>query len=100
MLTIPSLGTEYVKAPVSAKISGVRVDPTGDDVSVAFVGAGQRPSLEDFATGSWETATEGDVTVYYARRLASLDPGRYDMWVMVERSPETIVRLAGPFTVA
>ncbi len=99
MLTIPSLSTTYVKAAVAATISGVTVDPTGDDVSVAFMAAGVRPAVEDFAAGSWETATADGRTTYYARRLADLDVGRYDVWVMVEHAPETIVLPSGPLAV-
>lgn len=100
MLTITSRETVYIKAPVAARIAGVVADPTSDTVAMAFVRAGAVPTDDDYIGASWETEADSTTVTYLARRLATeLAPGRYDVWVQVERSPETIERLSGPLVV-
>lgn len=99
-LTISSRSTVYVKAPVAATIAGVTVDPTADTVTMAFCSAGARPTDADFITATWETVTDGNATTYLARRLATtLTAGRYDVWVHVVHSPETVEELSGTLVV-
>lgn len=100
MLTISSRNTRYIKVPVTARVAGVLVDPTGDVVTMAFVAAGTQPVDDDFEAASWETETDGTTTTYLARRLAAeLAVGRYDVHVHVEHSPEIVEELSGPLVV-
>ena len=99
-LEISRLSTEYVKAPVTATISGAAADPTGDTVTVAWARPGDEPSA--FSAASWETDATTTPTTYLARRLVTagdLATGQWVMWVKVVHSPETIVTAAGVFTV-
>lgn len=99
-VTISTLATEYVKAPVAAKISGVAVDISGDTVTVAWARPGDPPGT--FSAASWETDATTVPTTYLARRLVTagdLAVGAWVMWVKVVHAPETIVIPAGVFTV-
>lgn len=99
-LTISSRSTVYVKASVAATLAGAAVDPTADTVTMAFCAAGTQPVTGDFSTASWETVTDGNGTTYLARRLATtLTAGRYDVWVRVVHSPETVEELSGSLVV-
>lgn len=99
--TIPALSTEYVRARVTAKEAGVPVDPTGDDVEMAFVAAGSEPTAPDWLTGGWETDASVSPVAYKARVAVgpdgdiTLPAGRYTAWVRIHDLPEVPVRRVG-----
>lgn len=101
MLTWPTTtGPEYVKVPVAAEIAGVTVDPTSDTVTMCVLASTATPVDADWHAASWETDNSGLRPVYLARYLTGpLTAGRYEVWVKVVHSPETIVRDAGPLLV-
>lgn len=93
-MLISSLSQVYVKVPVEFQESGVVVDPTGDDVEIAFTTVGSDPVSDDWNTSEWETAG----SIYKARCLVgpagtiTLTKDRaYNVWVRVTDSPETPV---------
>jgi hypothetical protein len=100
-LRISSLTTEYVRVPVRVREEGVFVDPTDEDVELAytvFANPPTEPEESDWVAGSWET----DNGRYFARVLTGpedgdVDPGdgTWHLWVRVMRDPETPVRLSG-----
>lgn len=102
---IPASSKVYVRAKVSAKISGVWKDPTADAVKLAFMVGSTAPTSGDWQTGSWETDATTTPTTYYARCLVgpggtiTLTAGTYEVWVQVTDSPEVPVLQAGPLTV-
>lgn len=94
-------GPEYIKVPVSARISGVVIDPTGDAARMAVVAEGSNPVGGDWGAATWETDSSGAAPVYLARKLfGPLAAGSYIVWVEVTHAPETIKRPAGRLVVA
>lgn len=99
VVTLSSLSTEYVQAPVSATVDGVPVDPTSDRVQFAFMPTGT-PDVSDWHDGSWSTLTPA---TYIAQILVgpgnggvSLSAGStYAIWVKVTDNPEAPVRQIG-----
>ncbi len=99
----PAQSLEFVKIPVGLTEAGSAIDPTGDQVEMAFVaeGAGVTASTT-FVSGDWETdATDPTTTVYYARTLVG--PGgdyvpsadtAIDVYVRISDSPEVPVKKA------
>lgn len=94
-----SLSTEYVRVAIDAG-----VDPTADNVQMAFPVTGVAPVLGDWKSATWETS---DGT-YYARCLVgpgiggvvSLTAGGlYDVYVKIADNPETVVRNTGALAV-
>lgn len=100
MLTRSVLSTEYVRTKVEAVAAGLSVDPTGDQVQMAFMAGTTNPGSGDWLTASWEvTAVTG---VYFARCLVgpaggvvALAVGVYTIWVKMLDAPETIIRPFG-----
>jgi hypothetical protein len=99
VLTISSLSTEYVQAPISATAAGVPVDPTSDQVQFAFM-ATSSPGVSDWHVGSWETIAPN---TYLAQCLVGPGSGgivlpagaTYQIWVKVTDNPEVPVRQVG-----
>jgi hypothetical protein len=85
------LSTRNVRVQVSDVVAGeVLVDPTGDDVSFAFMAPGVNPGVSDLVTGSWQTIGSN----FYAICLVgpgghALAVGTYVIWVKVVDSPES-----------
>ena len=104
-LVISELSLEYVRVPVSAKQSGLTVDPTADTVKLAFSAAGVDPSSGDYKTSSWETDATTTPATYYARCLVgpagtvALAAGTYEVWVKITDSPEIPVLRSGTLVV-
>ena len=94
-----ALSTEYVRVAIDAG-----VDPTADNVQMAFPVTGVAPESADWKSATWES-TGG---TYYARCLVgpgfggvvSLTAGGlYDVYVKVADNPETVVRNTGALAV-
>lgn len=97
---ISTASTEYVQVSVSAKESGVAIDPTADAVSMAFLATTAAPASGDWHTASWDTDTATEPDTYLAQCLVGpgavvLTAAVYEVWVKVVHSPETVVRPAG-----
>lgn len=99
-LDISAQSTEWVRVAISAKESGVRVDPTTSSAQIAFVARGDDdggPTTGDWLDAEWETAG----TQYYARTLVgpsgnlTLNKGYYRIWVKLSIAPEAPVMAAG-----
>lgn len=86
---ISVLSTEYVKVPVVARESGSIVDPTAEDVEMAFVDRDTEPAEADWRTAEWETDATVSPTRYIARCLVGPDgtgvvaAGSYRPWVRI-----------------
>jgi hypothetical protein len=97
VLTMSVLSTRNVRVQVSDVVDGVAlVDPTGDEVSFAFMAPGVNPSPTDLVTGSWQTIG----TNFYALCLVGpgghvLTTGTYLIWIKVGDSPEIPVEIVG-----
>lgn len=96
-IRVSTLSTEYIRVLVTAKLNGNFIDPTADDVEMAFVSDGN-PEPDDFTPAEWEVASAEDRS-YYARILIGpgstvgiLPVGSYAIWVRVVDSPETPVK--------
>jgi hypothetical protein len=96
-LRIAVLSTVYVKVPITATKSGTVVDPTGDDVVMAFTAVDVEPVICDWLIADWETIGGQP----YARCLIGPDGGEiallagtYAVWVKVTDSPEIPVKPA------
>lgn len=96
-LVINTASVEYIKVPVTVVKDGVVYDPTSGGVEFAFV-TGHDLTGTTWTTGSWETDAAGD---HWARCLIGTDtngvvlaPGKYNVFVRVNDSPEDPVRPA------
>lgn len=104
-LTISSLSLEYVRVPVSARVSGNPVNPTSDTVAMAFMVGRTNPSVGDWKSASWDTDATTTPTTYRAQCLVgpsgtvTLVPGVYQVWIKVTDNPEVPIKLAGPLKV-
>jgi len=95
--------TEYVRVGVGATANGVAIDPTADNLQMAFVPAGNTPAGGDWKAATWETDATVTPPVYYARCLVGPAPGLitltantiYDVFVKVTDNPEVVVRNTG-----
>ncbi len=99
-LRISVQSTEYVRIPVSARSSGVWVNPTSDVVAMALPYRGVAPVSGDWKTASWETDSTQSPATYYARLLVgpggtAYQAGTYDVYVKVTDTPEIPVLLSG-----
>jgi hypothetical protein len=92
--TISKLDKEYVRIPVSAKESGIPVNPTAYVVEMAFT-TGADPT--SWSTAAWETDATTEPDTYLARVLTGgigsgasieLAAGVYTGWVRITASPE------------
>lgn len=87
MARISALSSEYVKVQISAKESGVAVDPTGFTVQLAIVAPNADPNAA-WITGSWETDNSGTSPRYLARIEAGVDfvltAGDYEVWWQID----------------
>lgn len=98
MLTYSTLTREYVPVTVSASAAGAPVNPTSDQVQMAFVAPGTNPGVGDWQAAIWDTATANGV--YTALCLIgpggtiTLPAGVYSVWVKITDSPEIPVRQA------
>lgn len=96
-----ALSLEYVRCPVSARLSGTAVDPTGDAVSMAFTVADVDPAVGDWKSATWETDATTSPSTYYARCLVgpagtiTLAVGVWDVWLKVTDAPEIPARRVG-----
>src|SRR5690606_25511749 len=99
-IDVSAQSTEYIRVAVTAKEFGVRVDPTGGTVQMAFVPRSDEdagPVPGDWKAASWET----DNGAYYARCLIgpsgvlTLNKGYYRIWVKFSAAPETPVLAVG-----
>jgi hypothetical protein len=105
-LTISSTSTEYILAPVSATVGGVRIDPTGNQVWMAFVPSGAVPGNSDWQSATWEVNTTTSPVTYSAKCLVgpsggtiTLTPAGYDVWTKIVDNPETAIKRCGPIRV-
>lgn len=101
-LHISTLSTEYVRIPVSARVSGAWVNLTADAVTIALPARGVAPVSGDWKAASWETDSTTSPATYYARLLVGPGAGGttylagpYDCYVKVTDNPEVPVLLAG-----
>lgn len=99
-LTQSSLSTEYVLTRVVAIVDGAVVDPTADNVEMAFTQPGVDPDVGDWNAAEWETDPSGPK--YFARLLVGpgaggldLGKGTFAVWVRATDNPEIPVRRAG-----
>ncbi len=107
MLVISALSLEFVHVSVSLTSGGVDIDPTGDQVFMAFVAQGATPGLGDFKVGSWVQDPSTTPTTHFARLLLgpnppgvlALTPGLFDCYVRVVDSLETPTKKAGPIRI-
>ncbi len=102
-LTRPAQSLEFIKIPIGFTESGSALDPTTDQVAMAFVteGAGVTGSTT-FINGDWETDSSDTANpIYYARTLVG--PGgdyvpsadtAIDVYVRISDSPEVPVKKA------
>lgn len=94
--------TEYVKVEVRATNFGVGVNPTADQVSMAFIVGTRNPTNADWQSASWETANSR----YFARCLVgpagsvNLTAGTYVVFVRITGAPEIPIKRAGILNVA
>lgn len=101
MIYLSALSTDYIHTKVSAQSQGEAVDPTGDEVFVAFMPQGEDPSDADWNDASWESVGAN----YWAKCLVGpaggvvLEKGSYIMWVKVVDSPEVPVLPAGQLVI-
>src|SRR6266508_2134109 len=97
--SLSSLSLEYVRLPVSAKDSGVVVNPTSDAVAMAFIASGAP------AGGDWKTYATTTPPNYYACCLVgpagtvTLAPGTYMIWLKITDTPEIPARAVAPLIV-
>jgi hypothetical protein len=97
VLTMSVLSTRNVRVQVSDVVDGVAlVDPTGDNVSFAFMAPGVNPGLSDLVTGSWQTIGSN----FYAICLVgpaghALTVGTYIIWIKVADAPESPEEVVG-----
>lgn len=94
MLTMSTLDTRYVRAPVEIKVDGVPVNVTVDVVQFAFMSnpPSAKPGVSDWHGASWDTVAPAE---YVAQCLVGpgaggvvLSAGVYDVWVKVVDNPE------------
>lgn len=100
----PRTSLQYQGVDIEAKEAGVRVDPTGDTVKLAFISTGALPADDDFKTAFWETDTTTDPNrpIYTALCLVGpggtieLARGSYRVYVKITDSPEVpVIPIAG-----
>lgn len=100
-----SLSTEYVLVPVSARVEGILINPTGDEVQFAFKSDGTDPAPADWLTGSW--ASTSPLNNYYQAQILVgpgiggnvLAIGTYVVWLKITDNPEIPVRQPGTLTI-
>lgn len=97
VLTMSVLSTRNVRTQVSDELNGtVLVDPTGDDVSYAFMAPGVNPGLSDFVTASWQTISDRFYAILAVGPAGhTLAVGTYIIWMKVSDSPEIPVEIVG-----
>jgi hypothetical protein len=89
MVGISSLSREFVRVPITAKESGLDVDPTVAAVDMAFTTIGVEPGAGDWKVASWETDDTRSPVRYFARCIVgpggtvNLADGAYQVWVKV-----------------
>jgi hypothetical protein len=99
-----ALSTEYVIVPVSARVDGVLINPTGDAVAFAFKVLGVDPGNTDWLTGSW-ASTSALNNFYQAQVLIGPDGpntlalGTWVIWLRITDNPEVPVRQVGTLTI-
>ena len=93
---IENTSIEYLRATVTTDI-----DPTSNAVAIAVVATGAEPS--GYQTAAWDgTAvavgekyrTKCKILVGTGSAIGALAAGRYDVYVKITATPETIVTLA------
>jgi hypothetical protein len=90
---ISVLATEYSRAEVIVRDSGIVPNLSTDVVRMAFPVKDVAPIAGDWKTASWEVDATTSPSRYYARCLVgpagtALAVGIYDKWVEVTHSPE------------
>lgn len=100
--SVSAEATMYVQIPVTALVSGLPSDPTGDTVSLAFMLGRATPDTPDWVLGSWQTSSVNGQ--YFAQALVGptghvLTPGVYTVWIKIEDDPETPIAQSGNLTV-
>lgn len=102
MQIISTASTEPIIVDVAAATAGAAVNPTTDDVSVAYIAASSTtpPGVDDWHTAAWETDTGTTPDSYTV--VASVGPdgttlaaGDWRVWIRIVHSPYTIIRPAG-----
>jgi hypothetical protein len=89
---ISSTSNEFIRAEVSARVTGGVEDVSGSVVSMAFVAPGAEPAVGDFTAAAWEPGGPP----YYCRRLSgALADGDHDIWVRVLLGTEDVRRKVG-----
>lgn len=94
-MVIPATSTEYVHIPVTAPAG---VDLTGITPKIAILPVANRdnPSVADWHTGDWATATEARLLVGPDGGALTLTPGDYSVWVSIDPpGSENVVRRSG-----
>jgi len=101
-----ALSTEFVRVAIGAVEDGLTIDPTLDNLEMAFPLTGATPIAGDWKSASWETDTSTSPVTYYARALVgptgviTLTEGTlYDVYVRVTDSPEIVVRNTGALAI-
>lgn len=89
MLYIPSLSTEYVRAPIDGP-----PDMTTYDVEMAVVQEGQDPTSGDWNTAAWD-GTNAIVLVGPSTSIPLTRGVTYEVWVRITASPEIPVLRPG-----
>jgi hypothetical protein len=101
VIYLSALSTDYIHTKVSAQSHGVDIDPTGDEVFIAFMPPGTDPTDADWHDAEWEAFGAN----YWAKCLVgpaggvALSKGAYVMWVKVVDSPEVPVIPAGSLVI-
>lgn len=116
MLQVDALSLVYIKTQITAYSNGQLVNPTSDDVQMAFSLLPANPSGQPVSpyvdpptwySATWETVAVGvDVPLYFARCLVGpggtfVPPqnGTYYVRVQIFDNPETPVLRCGPFAI-
>lgn len=90
---ISSTSNEFIRAEVSARITGGFEDVTlGSTVSMAFVAPGTEPVVGDYGSAAWEPSGPP----YHCRRLSGAQAdGDHDIWVRIVLGTEDVRRKVG-----
>ncbi|WP_416976702.1 hypothetical protein [Streptomyces sp. T028] len=94
-MVIPASSTEYLHIPVTAP-TGVDLSSTTPKIAILPMQNRANPTVGDWKTGEWASATEARLLVGPDGGALTLTAGDYRVWVSVDPpGSENIVRLAG-----
>jgi len=93
---ISSTSNQFIRAEVSARVSGGFENVTVGAATMCFKVAGTTPGTGDFVAAAWEAGGPP----YHMRRLSGLlAAGRYDIWTRVVLGTEDVRTKVGVLVV-